>query len=44
MLVPVMPEYLVIELLVLAIAIGLWFENRRHFPKKPDPDREPDRE
>jgi hypothetical protein len=31
-----MPEYLVVELLVLAIAIGLWFENRRHSPRKKD--------
>lgn len=39
-----MPEYLVIELLVLAIAIGLWFENRRHYPRKTDSDREADQE
>ena len=31
-----MPEFLVIELLVLAIAIGLWFENRR--PPRPPAD------
>ena len=34
-----MPEYLVIELLVLGIAILLWFENRRapRLPAAPPP-------
>lgn len=34
-----MPEYLVIELLVLGIAIGLWFDHRRtcRLPAEPPP-------
>ncbi len=32
-----MPEFLAIELVVLASAIGLWFENRRPPRTPPEP-------